>query len=108
MSNQRILVTGYVTARPETFDEVLKLSQEHVERSRKEEGCISHAVHRDVENPNRLVFVETWASRETLAAHFALSHSREFIEAIVPLSGEPPSLAVYEATDISSQMTSEG
>lgn len=102
-----ILVTGYVTARPDSFDEVLRLSQEHVARSRREEGCLAHAVHRDVENPHRLVFVETWASRETLAAHFALSHSREFIEAIVPLSGEPPSLAVYEATEISAEMTSK-
>lgn len=103
-----ILVTGYVTARPETFDEVLRISQEHVARSRKEDGCISHAVHRDVENPNRLVFVETWAGRDSLVAHFALSQSREFIESMVPLSGEPPRLAVYEATEISAEMTSKG
>jgi len=103
-----ILVTGHVYARPETFEEVLELSQQHVSRSRTEEGCIAHAVHRDVENPNRLVFVEQWASRESLAAHFALAHSREFVEKLVALSAEPPSLAVYEATEISSEMTSKG
>jgi len=48
-----ILVTGSVTARQDTFDEVRRLSLEHVQRSRKEPGCISHAVHIDCENPLR-------------------------------------------------------
>ena len=100
-----ILVTGSVCARPDAFDEVLRVSQEHVARSRTEEGCITHAVHRDVENPNLLVFVEQWASREALAAHFAVPGSREFIEKIVPLSAEPPKLAIYEAQDITAAMT---
>ena len=32
----------------------------HVRRSRTEPGCLFHAVHRDVEEPLRLVFVERW------------------------------------------------
>ncbi len=40
-----IVVTGSVTARQDSFDEVRKLSLEHVHRSRSEPGCISHAVH---------------------------------------------------------------
>ncbi|WP_245302262.1 antibiotic biosynthesis monooxygenase [Bradyrhizobium sp. LTSP885] len=51
-----IVVTGSVTARPDSFDEVRRLSLEHVHRSRAEPGCISHAVHIDCENPLRLVF----------------------------------------------------
>ena len=53
-----IVVTGSVTAREDSFDEVRRLSLEHVHRSRKEPGCISHAVHVDCENPVRLVFIE--------------------------------------------------
>ena len=67
-----ILVTGSVTARPETFGEVREISLEHVRRSRTEAGCISHAVHVDCENPLRLVFIEQWADRAVLAAHFAV------------------------------------
>ena len=66
-----IVVTGSVTAEPDTFDEVLRLSLEHVHRSRKEPGCISHAVHVDCENPQKLVFLEQWADRAALLAHFA-------------------------------------
>ena len=62
-----IVVTGSVTARPDSFDEVRRLSLEHVHRSRTEPGCISHAVHVDCENPLRLVFFEQWADRAALA-----------------------------------------
>jgi Antibiotic biosynthesis monooxygenase len=51
-----IVVTGSVTARQDSLAEVTRLSLEHVHRSRKEPGCISHAVHVDCENPLRLVF----------------------------------------------------
>ena len=64
-----IVVTGSVTARADSFDEVRKLSLEHVHRSRTEPGCISHAVHVDCENPLRLVFFEQWADRAALLAH---------------------------------------
>jgi quinol monooxygenase YgiN len=55
-----IVVTGSVTAREDSFDEILRLSREHVNRSRTEPDCIAHAVHVDCENPLRLVFFERW------------------------------------------------
>jgi len=58
-----IVVTGSVTAREDSLDEVRRLSLEHVHRSRQEPGCISHAVYVDCENPLRLVFIEQWADR---------------------------------------------
>jgi quinol monooxygenase YgiN len=53
-----IIVTGSVRARPETFDEILAASLEHVRRSRTEPGCLMHSVHQNVEDPLTLVFVE--------------------------------------------------
>jgi quinol monooxygenase YgiN len=57
-----IVVTGSVTAREDCFHEARRLSLEHMHRSRKEQGCISHAVHIDCENPFRLMFIEHWAA----------------------------------------------
>ena len=74
-----IVVTGSVTARQDSFEEVRGLSPEHVQRSRTEPGCISHAVHIDCENPMRLVFFEQWADRAALLTHFAVPASREFV-----------------------------
>src|SRR6201987_105369 len=93
-----IVVTGSVTARPETFEEARRLSLEHVHRSRTEPGCISHAVHVDCENPLRLVFIEQWADRAALAAHFAVSASRNFVRALGALVSAAPTIEIYEAT----------
>jgi quinol monooxygenase YgiN len=93
-----IVVTGSVTAREDSFDEIRRLSLEHVHRSRGEPGCISHAVHVDCENPLRLVFVEQWTDRTALQAHFAVPASRHFVRALQPLAAVATSIELYDAT----------
>ena len=93
-----IVVTGSATVRRQAFDEARRLSLEHVQRSRTEPGCISHAVHVDCENPLRLVFVEQWADRAALAAHFALPESRNFVRALGALAIRPPTIEIYDGT----------
>lgn len=95
-----IVVTGSVTARPETFEEARHLSLEHVHRSRQEPGCISHAVYVDCEDPLRLVFFEQWADRAALAAHFAVPASGEFVRALRSLAGGPTRLELYDANQL--------
>jgi quinol monooxygenase YgiN len=95
-----ILVTGSVVAREDSFDEVCRLSLEHVQRSRSEPGCISHAVHVDCEDPLRLVFVERWADRAALMAHFAVPDSRDFVRALQPLAAGATTIELYEAARI--------
>ena len=93
-----IVVTGSVTARQDSFDQVRKLSLEHVHRSRAEPGCISHAVHVDCENALRLVFIEQWADRAALAAHFAVPASRDFVRSLQSLAAAATTLEIYDAT----------
>ena len=95
-----ILVTGSVKARPETLPEVLRLSLEHVRRSRLEPGCLLHSVHYDVEDSTRLVFVEHWADRDALLAHFRVPASGAFAKALGDLAAEPPTLEVYDAEPV--------
>ena len=93
-----IVVTGSVTAREETFDEVRRLSLQHVHRSRTEPGCISHAVHVDCENPLRLVFFEQWADRAALLTHFAVPASRAFVRSLQSLASAATTIELYDAT----------
>src|SRR5262245_37159261 len=95
-----IVVTGSVTARPETFAEVQKLSLEHVHRSRTEPGCISHAVHIDCENPMRLVFFEQWADRAALLTHFAVPASRSSRGSRQKLAAAATTIEIYDATKV--------
>ena len=81
-----LIVTGSVTARPETFEALLRAALDHVARSRAEPGCLSHSVHADCENPLRLFFFEQWADRPALDEHFAQAGSQAFMQHVRDLS----------------------
>jgi quinol monooxygenase YgiN len=95
-----IIVTGSVRARPEARAEVVRLSLEHVARSRLEPGCLLHSVHHDVEDPNRIVFLEHWADRDALTTHFGVPASGAFAKSMGELAAEPPPLEIYDATQL--------
>lgn len=96
-----VIVTGSILAKPETYEELRRLSLAHTLRSRTEAGCEHHAIHADVENGLRLVFVERWTDREALLAHFAEPNARAFIAEARKLAAEPPSISIYTADEIS-------
>lgn len=98
MASPMIVVTGDVALTRETYDEGLRLAREHVARSRLEAGCLSHAVHRDLEDEWRLVFFEEWSDRPALDAHFAVPASRAFGKALMQLARRTPTLTIYDAT----------
>jgi len=98
-----ILVTGSITARADCLDDLLALCLEHVKRSRLEPGCISHAVHRGVENPLKLVFIEEWEDREALIKHFAVPASAAFVRAARLLADGRPVMHIYDASRIEGQ-----
>ena len=93
-----VIVTGSVVVRPDALEEAVALALEHVRRSRTEPGCLLHSVHHDVEDPNRLVFLEQWADRAALDAHFAVPASLDFVTRLSALAVEPPSMAIHETT----------
>ena len=93
-----LIVTGSVHARPDTIDEVLARSLEHVHRSRTEPGCLLHSVHQDVEDPLRVVFVEQWADKPALATHFAVPASSAFVTGLADLTVGRSTLEIYDAT----------
>jgi quinol monooxygenase YgiN len=93
-----IIVTGSILARSDSLDNLLTISLEHVRRSRTEPGCLAHGVYQDAENPLRLVFLEQWKDSASLAAHFAVPASREFVKAVRELAAEPSEMNIYQAT----------
>jgi quinol monooxygenase YgiN len=95
-----ILVTGRVTAKPDTFDEMLRVSREHVHRSRKEPGCLSHDVSVDADNPLTLHFIERWADAEALKAHFRVKESRAMWKTLQDLAADAGGMSIYDANKI--------
>lgn len=99
-----IIVTGSVTARPGTFEELRQASLDHVHRSRTEPGCISHSVQVDCENPLRLFFFERWSDRDTLEAHFRQPGSAAFIAAARSLAAASETISIFEAKALADQV----
>lgn len=56
--------------------EALKL----VEETRKEEGCISYALHEDINNPTVFCCLESWTNQEAINGH----NESEHVKTIVP------------------------
>ena len=97
-----ILVTGTVTAKLDTIDEMLRVSTEHVHRSRAEPGCISHHVSIDADDPLTLHFTERWESMEALKTHFRVPESRAMWKRLQELAAHPGAMRVYSAEEIRS------
>ena len=95
-----IIITASLLASEDSLDELLRLSVEHVARSRQEPGCLSHGVHRDVENPLRLVFFERWSDLDAVRAHFAVPASGAFVRRAAELAESTSDLELYEASPI--------
>lgn len=81
-----LVVTGTVTARPDTLAALREAALAHVARSRAEPGCLRHSVHVDCEDPLKLFFYEEWADRAALDTHFARTGSHDFMAAVRELA----------------------
>lgn len=92
-----IIVLGSIVVDEAKMSEALEQSKIHVARSRAEPGCISHAVYQDPDVKGKLVFVEEWQDQESLAEHFQVPASSEFVKAVSEFAFEPPSMAVFSA-----------
>ena len=92
-----IIVTGSVRVRADGIDRALDVSLDHVHRSRREPGCLLHSVHRDVEDPLRLVFLEHWSDVEALRSHFAVPESGAFVRELAALGEAAPQMAIFDA-----------
>lgn len=91
-----IIVTGSITARADAREALQAVAQAHVRRSRTVAGCLTHEVLTDVDDPLRLVFIETWSDMASLQAHLATPETRGFGAMAAELGGGPQ-LTIYEA-----------
>ena len=95
-----VIVTGTLHAKSDTLAEAMALSRAQVLRSRTEPGCVEHDVTVDADDPLRIVFFERWADREAIGAHLKLPASRGFGKAVAALVDRPPTLSMFEASEL--------
>ncbi|MGD9570713.1 MAG: putative quinol monooxygenase [Thermoleophilia bacterium] len=73
-----VVVVVVAQAKPGQGDAALAAFGEVSVPTHAEEGCIRYALHRSAADPDQIVLVERWASREALDEHLATTHLQEF------------------------------
>ena len=83
-------------ADPKHLDEILKLSRELVELTRREPGCVSYGVYQDTEHPELLTMIEEWESREALETHLNSAHFTRIVPQMGELMTRDADMNVYQ------------
>ena len=92
-----VVVVGAFKVNQGKEEEALEAFKALVEPTHSEDGCILYALHRGLDDPSRLTFIERWESREQLDAHLESDHVSALLERADELWGDNGEITVYEA-----------
>ncbi len=95
-----IVITGSVTAKPGAFERLRSEGLAHSERSRGEDGCLSHRCYVDAAEPERLYFYEEWRDMAAVEAHFRHPDTPKIMGTIRELGAASEGPVLLEATPI--------
>lgn len=79
-----IYVVATLTTRPGGADALREAAAACVAETRKEDGCIGYELFQSLDDPDKLVFVEKWETREALTAHSKQPHLKVWRDASSP------------------------
>jgi len=77
-----ISATLRITTTASTKLDIVRLLRSLVEPTRVETGCVSCALYTDLQDPNVVVWVEEWSSRDNLERHLRSTKYRKILEAL--------------------------
>jgi quinol monooxygenase YgiN len=69
------------------------------EASRPERGALRYDVLQHMMRANHFTVVETWANQAAYDAHAAAPHTKQYREAMVPVTGSPLDERIYKAIE---------
>ncbi|WP_040214511.1 putative quinol monooxygenase [Clostridium polynesiense] len=81
-----IKVIAVKRVREDKLQEVLRLTKEMVEKTVKEEGCISYEAYQDIKDPGKITMVEAWESQEDLDKHMNSDHFKRLVPLMADFS----------------------
>ncbi|OFI06017.1 autoinducer 2-degrading protein LsrG [Clostridium acetireducens DSM 10703] len=90
-----IKVVAKKFVKQDKLDEVIKLYEELVEASRKEEGCIKYELFQDDKDSTILAVIEEWESKDALAKHNNAEHFKRIVPMIAKLVLPESTVNVY-------------
>jgi len=92
-----IKVIAKHSVKPEKLDEFIKLSNQLVEATNKEDfGCIHYQFYQDVNDPNVTAMIEEWESQEAVETHLKAKHFVDVVPAMRDCLNGPTEVNVYK------------
>lgn len=89
-----IYVVATTQVKPENRDAYVAGARDCIAETQKEKGCIYYDSHVSVNDPNRFVVVERWATREDLAAHARSAHMKTWRALSAPFKVSPTEIEI--------------
>jgi quinol monooxygenase YgiN len=78
--NEMIKVVAKCKLKPDVkVEEYLRDARELVAETRKEEGCITYALHQDINDPSIITMLEEWVDEEALNQHNKTDHVNRIV-----------------------------
>lgn len=81
-----IYVVATLTTTPGGAEALRAPAAACIAETRKEKGCIAYELFQSLGDPDKLVFVEKWETRDDLTAHSKQPHLKVWREASAPFT----------------------
>lgn len=81
-----LTVIAHITTDPAKTERFIEIFRENIINVHEEPGCLHYTLHRNTEEPQKLVVVERWTSAEALAEHAAAPHMNAMREKAAGMS----------------------
>ena len=92
----QLVVVVHMLIQKGRTEEAISAFAPAIESSHAEPGCSLCALHRDVHDPDTLVLIEQWESREAHDRHLEQPHVQKLTETVSPLVSELPRITISE------------
>ena len=97
--SQHVSVVAIVDAKPDFIAQTEAEIRICVKLTQQEKGCLLYNCHKDLNVPGRFVFIEQWASLDSLANHEKTPHFLAFAEALKIYLSAPLQVSILQALD---------
>ncbi len=95
-----IMVTAKITSRPGEKDKIILKSQNLIEYTRLETGCISYNLYSSTEEEDILLVFEQWENSDVLKSHMETEHFKVFNKNIKDHVAKQVEITVYSGDKI--------
>lgn len=96
MMGNTVTVTLELALKPEAVEDFSKQIPEVLKETREFPGYVDIAVHRNADEPNRIILVEEWETRAAYEAYIAFRTETGFMDTLAEILTEPLRLNYWD------------